>query len=190
MNVVETELPGVLIVEPKVFGDDRGFFFESYNRKRYEEAGIPADFVQDNVSFSERGVLRGLHFQHPNPQGKLVSVLQGEVFDVAVDIRVGSPTFGKWAGATLSAGNRRQLYVPEDFAHGFAVTSETALFSYKCTGYYSPQDEGSVLWDDPEIGIEWPFKGPRLSDKDREAPLLSEMSERTLPQYKGTLNEC
>ena len=185
MNVIETDLPGVLIVEPKVFGDERGFFMESYNAGRYGEAGLPDRFVQDNLSFSRRGVLRGLHFQNPQPQGKLVSVLQGEVFDVAVDIRVGSPTFGRWTGVSLSAENKRQFYVPPDFAHGFVVTSDVALFYYKCTDYYAPHAEGSVLWDDPEIGIEWPIEAPTLSEKDRAAPTLRETPEDDLPRYAG-----
>jgi dTDP-4-dehydrorhamnose 3,5-epimerase len=183
MNVVETDLPGVLILEPKVFGDERGFFMETWNARRYEEAGLPARFVQDNLSYSARGVLRGLHFQHPQPQGKLVSVLRGEVFDVAVDIRVGSPTFGEWTGVTLSAENKRQFYVPSDFAHGFLVTGEDALFFYKCTDYYAPSSEGTVLWNDPEIGIEWPADAPTLSEKDRAAPPLREMPEGSLPRY-------
>ncbi len=183
MNVIETDLPGVLIVEPKVFGDERGFFMESWNGRRYEEVGLPDRFVQDNLSFSARGVLRGLHFQNPNPQGKLVSVLQGEVFDVAVDIRVGSPTFGRWVATTLSAENKRQLYIPPDFAHGFVVTSETALFFYKCTDYYAPSSEGIVLWNDPEIGIEWPIESPTLSERDRAAAPLREMPEGALPSY-------
>ncbi len=183
MNVIETDLPGVLIVEPKVFGDERGFFMESWNGRRYEEAGLPGSFVQDNLSFSAHGVLRGLHFQNPQPQGKLVSVLQGEVFDVAVDIRIGSPTFGRWAGVTLSAENKRQFYVPPGFAHGFVVTSETALFFYKCTDYYAPSAEGVVLWNDPDIGIGWPVAEPVLSERDRAAPPLREMPEESLPRY-------
>jgi dTDP-4-dehydrorhamnose 3,5-epimerase len=183
VNVIETNLPGVLIVEPKVFGDERGFFMESWNGRRYEEAGLPGRFVQDNLSYSARGVLRGLHFQNPQPQGKLVSVLRGEVFDVAVDIRVGSPTFGRWTGVTLSADNKRQFYVPENFAHGFVVTSEVALFFYKCTDYYAPSSEGIVLWNDPDIGIEWPIDAPTLSERDRAAPPLREMPEGSLPRY-------
>ena len=163
MNVLETGLPGVVIIEPDVFGDDRGFFMETWNGRRYEEAGLPGRFVQDNLSYSARGVLRGLHFQNPQAQGKLVSVLRGEVFDVAVDIRVGSPTFGEWTGVTLSAENKRQFYVPPEFAHGFLVTGEDALFFYKCTDYYAPSAEGIVLWNDPEIGIEWPTDAPTLS---------------------------
>lgn len=183
MNVIETGLPGVLILEPKVFGDERGFFMESWREDRYEGVGIPGRFVQDNLSFSRRGVLRGLHFQNPNGQGKLVSVLWGEVFDAAVDIRVGSPTFGRWTGATLSAENKRQLYVPSDFAHGFLVTSEAALFFYKCTDYYDPTSEGVVLWNDPEIGIEWPVDAPLLSERDRTAPPLARVSPERLPSY-------
>jgi dTDP-4-dehydrorhamnose 3,5-epimerase len=183
MNVIETELPGVLVVEPRVFGDARGFFMESFNGERYKEVGIPDWFVQDNLSYSVRGVLRGLHFQSPNPQGKLVSVLQGEVFDVAVDIRVGSPTFGRWTGTILSGENKRQLYIPPDFAHGFLVISEAALFFYKCTDYYRPASEGVVLWNDPDIGIEWPVGMPVLSNKDRAAPPLRAMPEGALPRY-------
>ena len=183
MKVVETDLPGVLIIEPRVFGDERGFFMESWNERRYEEAGLPGSFVQDNLSFSTHGVLRGLHFQNPRPQGKLVSVLRGEVFDVAVDIRAGSPTFGRWMGVTLSAENKRQFYVPPDFAHGFVVTSEAALFFYKCTEYYSPTSEGIVLWNDPDIGIEWPTGAPILSERDRAAPPLREIPEEGLPRF-------
>jgi dTDP-4-dehydrorhamnose 3,5-epimerase len=183
MNVIETSLPGVLILEPRVFGDERGFFMETWNSRRYEEAGLPERFVQDNLSYSARGVLRGLHFQNPQPQGKLVSVLRGEVFDVAVDIRVGSPTFGEWTGVTLSAENKHQFYVPPDFAHGFLVTGEDALFFYKCTDFYAPSAEGIVLWNDPEIGIEWPAGAPTLSERDGNAPPLREMPEGSLPRY-------
>ena len=183
MNVVETSLPGVLIIEPKVFGDERGFFMETWNGRRYEEAGLPGRFVQDNLSYSARGVLRGLHFQNPQPQGKLVSVLRGEVFDVAVDVRVGSPTFGEWTSVTLSAENKRQFYVPPDFAHGFLVTGEDAIFFYKCTDYYAPSSEGILLWNDPEIGIEWPTDAPTLSERDGKAPPLREMPEGSLPRY-------
>ncbi len=185
MNVIETDLPGVLIIEPKVFGDERGFFMESWNGRRYEEAGLPGRFVQDNLSYSSHGVLRGLHFQNPNPQGKLVSVLRGEVFDVAVDIRVGSPTFGRWTGTTLSAENKRQLWVPPNFAHGFVVTGEVALFSYKCTDYYNAQTEGTVLWDDPDVGIEWPVEQPTLSEKDSAALPLREVPQDSLPRYRA-----
>jgi dTDP-4-dehydrorhamnose 3,5-epimerase len=183
MNVIETDLPGVLVIEPRVLGDGRGYFMESWNRRRYGEVGLPDGYVQDNLSFSARGVLRGLHFQNPNPQGKLVSVLRGEVFDVAVDIRVGSPTFGRWTGMTLSAENKRQLYIPPDFAHGFVVTGEAALFFYKCTDYYVPTSEGTVLWNDPDIGIEWPIAEPNLSDKDRLARPLREIHKDALPRH-------
>ncbi|CAA9382368.1 MAG: dTDP-4-dehydrorhamnose 3,5-epimerase [uncultured Rubrobacteraceae bacterium] len=185
MNVLETGLPGVLILEPRVFGDERGFFMESWNGRRYEEFGIPNHFVQDNLSFSAHGVLRGLHFQFPQPQGKLVSVLRGEVFDVAVDIRTGSPTFGSWTGVTLSAENKRQFWVPEGFAHGFVVTGEDALFSYKCTDYYAPEHDGSILWNDPEIGVEWPVEAPTLSAKDGSAPPLAGMPPGSLPVYRA-----
>ena len=166
MNILTCEISGLLILEPKVFGDARGFFMETYNQRSYREAGLAADFVQDNLSFSRRGTLRGLHCQNPVPQGKLLQVLQGEVFDVAVDIRRHSPTFGKWHGLNLSAENKRQFYVPPGFAHGFLVLSETALFHYKCTEFYSPQNELAIRWNDPDIGIEWPIKEPLLSERD------------------------
>ena len=185
MKVIETELPGALIVEPDVFGDARGFFLETWNSTRYGELGIENHFVQDNLSFSAHSVLRGLHFQNPQAQGKLVSVLQGEVFDVAVDIRVGSPTFGHWTGVTLSAENKRQFWVPPGFAHGFLVTGENALFSYKCTDYYAPDYDRSILWNDPKIGIVWPLEAPSLSDKDSAAPPLEGMPEERLPRYEG-----
>ena len=182
MNVLTCELPGLLILEPKVFGDSRGFFMETWNLRRYREAGIPLDFVQDNISFSRRGTLRGLHFQNPTAQGKLLHVLQGEVFDVAVDIRHSSPTFGKWHGLNLSAENKRQFYIPPGFAHGFAVLSETALFQYKCTDFYNPGCEVTLQWDDPEVGIQWPVDSPLLSDKDRKGLSLRELpAERLFP---------
>ncbi len=187
MNVLETKLSGVLVIEPEVFGDERGFFLESWNRGRYEGFGVPSVFVQDNLSYSEKGVLRGLHFQSPQPQGKLVSVLQGEVFDVAVDIQVGSPTFGQWVGVALSAQNKRQLYVPEGFAHGFVVTSEAALFAYKCTAYYNPKAEHSLLWSDSTLGIDWPVEAPVLSSKDSSALRLSEIPAEKLPRYANGL---
>ncbi|MGF1472451.1 MAG: dTDP-4-dehydrorhamnose 3,5-epimerase [Rubrobacteraceae bacterium] len=183
MEIMETRLPDVRIIEPAVFGDRRGYFMETWNKARYEEAGLPHEFVQDNLSFSEGGVLRGLHFQNPDQQGKLVYVLQGEVFDVAVDIRVGSPTFGHWEGVALSAENKRQFYIPEGFAHGFVVLSDAALFAYKCTAPYNAAAETSIHWNDPEIGIDWPRSQPALSDKDRHAPTLSELPEERLPRY-------
>jgi dTDP-4-dehydrorhamnose 3,5-epimerase len=183
VKVTETPLPGVLRVEPVVFGDARGFFMESYSAQRYAEAGIAEPFVQDNVSRSARGVLRGLHYQHPHGQAKLVQVLLGEVFDVAVDIRVDSPTFGKWVGQHLSGENRRQLFIPAGFAHGFLVTSDEVLFHYKCTDYYRPEADRVVRWDDPAIGIEWPTRDVVLSAKDRDAPLLAAVARDELPVY-------
>lgn len=175
MNVQTCDLPGLLIIEPKVFGDARGFFFESWNHQRYLAAGVDTRFVQDNFSFSGQGTLRGLHFQNPNGQAKLVSVLQGEVFDVAVDLRRASPTFGRWHATTLSAENRRQFYIPAGFAHGFCVVSETALFYYKCSDYYAPQHERTLLWNDPQLGIPWPFSDPILSEKDRKGVPLKDI---------------
>jgi len=176
MKASPCPLEGLLVIEPTVFGDGRGFFLESWSRQRYREAGIPDDFVQDNFSLSGRGTLRGLHFQNPRVQGKLVSVWQGEVWDVAVDLRRHSPTFGRWHGCALSAANKRQFYVPPGFAHGFVVLSETALFHYKCTDYYSPKDELGIRWDDPALGIEWPPAGPPiLSTRDASNPLLKEI---------------
>lgn len=175
MNFVETDLPGVLIIEPKVFGDARGFFLESWNRQTMSDAGLAMDFVQDNHSRSAQGVLRGLHYQLENPQGKLVRVTQGAVFDVAVDIRRSSPNFGKWVGVELSAENHRMLWIPPGFAHGFLVLSEMADFLYKCTTLYHPPSDRSLRWNDPDIGIAWPETGlaPLLSAKDEAAPLLS-----------------
>jgi dTDP-4-dehydrorhamnose 3,5-epimerase len=180
MNILETPLPGVLIIEPKVFGHARGFFVETWQSERYASAGLPG-FVQDNLSLSAKDVLRGLHYQEPDGQGKLVHVLQGEVFDVAVDIRLGSETFGKWHGLTLSSENHRQFYVPPGFAHGFVVTSDTALFAYKCTELYRPQHDHSLRWNDPDIGIEWPLDDPALSAKDSEAPRLVQVPHDQLP---------
>ncbi len=182
MIVEQTALPGVMLVKPKVFGDVRGFFVETWNRSRYAGQGIDVDFVQDNLSFSKRGILRGLHFQNPHGQGKLVQVLEGEVFDVAVDIRKDSPTFGQWIGVTLSAENHHQFYVPPGFAHGFCVLSEMALFSYKCTDFYHPEHECSILWNDPDLKIDWPISEPLLSEKDHSASRLSELSEALLPR--------
>jgi dTDP-4-dehydrorhamnose 3,5-epimerase len=179
-----TDLPGVIIIEPDVHRDDRGFFLECYHADKYRQGGVDAVFVQDNHSRSAQGTLRGLHLQLRNTQGKLVRVIDGEVFDVAVDVRVGSPTFGKWAGVTLSSENHRQVYVPEGFAHGFVVTSEAAEFEYKCTNFYDPGSEISIAWDDPQIGIEWPIDAPALSAKDEKAPNLSEVMDQ-LPRYTG-----
>lgn len=183
MKVHTTELPGVLLIEPNVFGDARGFFMESWNRKRYFEAGLTADFVQDNVSLSKHGILRGLHFQYPQPQGKLVQVLKGAVYDVAVDIRQGSPTFGRWFGAELSVDNHRQLFVPEGFAHGFCVLTDEALFAYKCTDFYNPETEKSLRWDDPDLAIDWPVDDPLLSDKDRAGKFLKQFPDTELPPF-------
>ncbi len=181
MNLLPTTLPGVLIVEPKIFPDPRGFFLETYNRVRYQEAGIGCEFMQDNLSASKKGTLRGLHYQYPNAQAKLVQVIQGEVFDVAVDIRKGSPTFGKWTGVLLSADNKRQLFIPQGFAHGFCVLSETAIFNYKCSDFYAPQHEHGILWSDPAIHIDWPVANPILSPKDRAYPVLKEILDKDLP---------
>ena len=175
MNIIETTLPGVLIIEPRVFGDARGFFLESWNRQNFADAGLDLDFVQDNHSRSARGVLRGLHYQLENPQGKLVRVTQGAVFDVAVDIRRSSPHFGKWVGVELSAKNHRMLWIPPGFAHGFLVLSETADFLYKCTTLYHPPSDRGIRWDDPDIGIAWPDVGlaPLLSANDTVATQLA-----------------
>ena len=184
MKVTELALPGVLLIEPKVFGDARGFFMETFHQGRYAEHGMRQPFVQDNVSLSRRGVLRGLHLQNPNPQGKLVSVLKGEVFDVAVDVRVGSPHFGRWAGATLSADNKHQLWVPPGFAHGFLVTSDEALFVYKCTDLYNPPAEQGIMWNDPDIGIDWPMAEPALSARDAASPRLRDVPQDRLTRYQ------
>ncbi|USH03287.1 dTDP-4-dehydrorhamnose 3,5-epimerase [Grimontia kaedaensis] len=179
MNVIDTEIPDLKIIEPTVFGDERGFFMETWNQKRFEDlvTGKPTQFVQDNHSKSKKGILRGLHYQTENTQGKLVRVVSGEVFDVAVDIRKNSPTFGKWVGVYLSAENKRQLWVPEGFAHGFCVTSEEAEFTYKCTDYYNPSSEISIKWNDETLAIEWPISSePKLSEKDAKALQFTEIS--------------
>lgn len=175
MNVIPTRIPEVLIIEPKVFGDDRGFFFESFNAKAFEKAtGLKRNFVQDNHSKSSKNVLRGLHYQIRQPQGKLVRVVEGEVFDVAVDLRRSSQTFGQWVGAYLSADNKKQFWVPEGFAHGFVVLSDTAEFLYKTTDYYAPEYERSLLWNDTSVGIDWPIEsGPKLAPKDAAAKILA-----------------
>ncbi len=182
MNVSQTSLSGVLLVEPKVFGDARGFFLETFHEGRYAAAGIKGPFVQDNWSRSVKGTLRGLHFQLPNAQGKLVWCPRGAVWDVAVDIRKGSPTFGKFFGIELSEENKRQLWVPPNFAHGFCVLSESADFVYKCTDLYAPEQEGAVLWNDPALGIPWPITSPNLSKKDAAAPTLANAPR--LPEYR------
>ena len=184
MKVTPMTLPEVLLVEPDRFGDARGYFLETWRQERYQAAGIRLPFVQDNLSRSARGILRGLHLQHPGAQGKLVYVLEGEVFDVAVDVRVGSPTFGKWTGATLSSADHRQLWIPPGFAHGFCVTSETALFAYKCTAPYAAADEIGVLWNDPAIAIAWPVAAPRLSAKDAAMPRLADIDPKRLPRFE------
>ncbi|WP_158752649.1 dTDP-4-dehydrorhamnose 3,5-epimerase [Dyella sp. S184] len=183
MKVIETALPGALILEPQVFGDARGFFYESYNKGKWQEAGIMADFIQTNVSRSAKGVLRGLHYQWPNPQGKLVSVLEGEVYDVAVDIRRGSPTFGQSFGVMLTAENHRHFWVPEGFAHGFCVLSEFATFTYQCTALYDAQADAGIRWNDADLGIDWPLSTPLLSDKDGKTPLLKDVAPERLPVF-------
>lgn len=185
MRVSETSLPGVLIFEPAVFGDARGGFLELFNQRRYAEFTSSSAMVQDNLSYSAGGVLRGLHYQHPHAQGKLVTVLSGAVFDVAVDIRIGSPHFRRWVGIELSAENRRQLWIPPGFAHGFCVTSDEALFLYKCSDYYEPSAEGTVIWNDPEIAIEWPRIDVQLSEKDQNGVRLAEIPVARLPRFES-----
>ena len=183
MEVVPQSLAEVLLIKPNAFGDERGFFMETYHAERYAEAGIIAPFVQDNLSRSARGILRGLHLQQPHGQGKLVSVLEGEVFDVAVDVRWGSPSFGRFVGVTLSSHNRHQLYIPPGFAHGFCVTSEHALFAYKCTDLYHPECEVGVAFDDPALAIPWPVEQPKVGEKDRNHPPLAQIDPARLPSY-------
>jgi dTDP-4-dehydrorhamnose 3,5-epimerase len=180
-----TALPGVILIEPDVFKDARGYFLESYHEEKYLRGGIPGRFVQDNHSHSVKGTLRGLHAQARKPQGKLVRAVRGEMFDVAVDIRVGSPTFGKWVGAHLSSENSRQLYIPPGFAHGFCVLTDLVDVEYKCTDFYDRDDELALRWDDPEIGIAWPVSAPILSAKDAAAPLLKDIQDR-LPRYSAS----
>ncbi len=188
MNFIETGLPGVILIEPRVFRDDRGFFLESYHEQKFLASGVETRFVQDNHSGSILGTLRGLHLQRTKAQGKLIRVIKGEVFDVAVDVRLGSPTFRRWVGVTLSAENFRQLYIPPGFAHGFCVTSEIAEVEYKCTDFYAPEDELTLAWNDPEIGIAWPTSEPLLSVKDRAAKTLAEAGE-LLPRYQKGARE-
>jgi dTDP-4-dehydrorhamnose 3,5-epimerase len=185
MNVTPLEIPEVLLIEPQVFGDERGYFVETYHAERYASAGIGERFVQDNLSRSHRGTLRGLHLQYPNGQGKLVYVVEGTVFDVAVDVRVGSPTFGKWVGMHLSAREHCQMYIPPGFAHGFCVTSEQALFAYKCTDLYRPQSEIGVLWNDPLLAIAWPVSEPTVSAKDQRLLPLARIDRARLPRWGG-----
>lgn len=183
MNVKETKLAGVLVLEPNVFSDERGFFLETWKSTRYENAGIGGPFVQDNVSFSKKGVLRGLHFQYPQSQGKLVQVLSGEVVDIAVDVRVGSSTFGHWVSEVLSDANHRQIYIPPGFAHGYCVTSQTAVFSYKCTDFYNSATESGIIWNDPDLNIDWPIKEPVLSPKDANYSRLKDLSPDKLAHF-------
>lgn len=183
MKLIQTSLPGLVLLEPEVFGDARGFFFETWNAERYAEQGLPSRFVQSNVSSSSKGVLRGLHYQWPRPQGKLVTVLQGEVYDVAVDIRRGSPTFGRWEAFMLSGENRRQLWIPPGFAHGFAVLSDDALFNYLCTDVYVKEADASVRWNDADIAVDWPISAPTLSPKDERSPFLKDIPAERLPVY-------
>lgn len=183
MKIIQTSLPGCVVIEPAVFGDARGAFYETFNAERFAEHGLPTSFVQSNVSTSSHGVLRGLHYQWPRPQGKLVTVLEGEVYDVAVDIRRGSPTYGRWEAVILSEENKRQFWIPEGFAHGFVVLGERALFSYLCTDVYRPQFDANVAWNDAAIGIDWPVAEPQLSGKDAKAPLLADIAQDRLPVY-------
>jgi dTDP-4-dehydrorhamnose 3,5-epimerase len=183
MKTTRTDLPGVLLIEPRAFRDTRGFFMETWNQSRYQELGLPADMVQDNLSWSRRGVLRGLHFQVPACQGKLIHVLAGTIFDVAVDVRLGSPTFGRWIGFELSLENRRQLYIPEGFSHGFCVLSATALVAYKCSDVYQPECEVGVAWNDPRIGVRWPLSSPMVSEKDQTLRRLDDLGADDLPHY-------
>jgi len=180
MNILPSKLPGVRIIQPDVFGDARGFFMETWSARRYEECLGPVTFVQDNVSSSRRGILRGLHFQNPNAQGKLVMVLAGEVFDVALDLRRNSPTFGQWESYQLNSENKHQVFLPPGVAHGFQVTSETALFYYKCTAYYSAADEHAVIWNDPDLAIPWPLQDPILSAKDLKGKRLRDLPRELL----------
>jgi dTDP-4-dehydrorhamnose 3,5-epimerase len=186
MKVSQTDLPGVLLIEPDVYRDARGWFIETWRRDRYRDTGLPDGFVQDNLSYSKQGVLRGLHYQHPQAQGKLVSVLDGVVFDVTVDVRRGSPTFGRWVGVEISADNHRQLYIPPGFAHGFCVTGTHALFAYKCTAAYDAGGEVTLRWDDPDLAIAWPVSQPVVSGKDAAGMRLSEVPAAQLPVFDGS----
>lgn len=183
MKVTETSLPGCKIIEPRTFGDDRGIFYESWNKPRWAAQGLDLDFVQSNVSVSGRGVLRGLHYQKPQAQGKLVSVMDGEVYDVAVDIRHGSPTFGRWTAVVLNARDNRLFWIPDGFAHGFVVLSERAVFQYLCTATYLAEADKGIRWDDARLAIDWPVSVPSLSDKDARLPFLDDIAEADLPEF-------
>lgn len=184
MKIVETDLPGCLLIEPQVFGDERGWFYESFNADKLAQQGLEPKFVQGNVSSSLRGVLRGLHYQWPKPQGKYLSVIEGEIWDVAVDIRRGSPSFGRWTAAILSGENKRHFWIPEGFAHGFAVLSERATVAYLCTETYDRQADAAIRWNDARLAIDWPLGDPVLSDKDARAPFLEDVPEERLPVYR------
>jgi len=184
LKFIETSLPGVIIVETDVYKDSRGIFMETFHQKKYADGGISKPFLQDNFSRSRKGTLRGLHYQLNHPQAKLVYVTTGEIYDAVVDIRIGSPTFGKWVGIYLSSENRRQIFIPEGFAHGFCVLSETTDFVYKCSDMYYPGDDHGILWSDPEVGIDWPVKAPLLSEKDRRLFPLNETPQELLPLYQ------
>ncbi len=187
MNIIKTKLPGVCIIEPKIFGDSRGYFFEMYNGKKYTEIGVKKNFLQDNISRSEKGVLRGLHYQLNYPQGKLVTILKGNVFDVIVDVRRGSPNFKQWIGVELNENNHKQVYIPPGFAHGFYVLSDEAYFHYKCTEYYHPEDEQGIIWNDQEINIQWPLEsGPMISAKDGKYLSIKDIHPDYLPTYQHT----
>jgi dTDP-4-dehydrorhamnose 3,5-epimerase len=183
MKLLKTPLEGLVILEPHAYEDNRGYFMETYQMARYRDLGIEVPFVQDNVSYSRKGTLRGLHYQHPQAQDKLVQAITGEIFDVAVDIRRGSPTYGQWSSSLLSEKNHRQLFVPGGFAHGFCVLSETAYVLYKCSNYYSPETEGGILWCDPDLGIQWPVQDPLVSPKDTAHPRLQQLSQDRLPSF-------
>jgi len=186
LKLISTSIENVIIIEPAVFADNRGSFLETYHLNRYKEAGMKINFVQDNLSYSTKGTIRGLHYQFPNSQTKLVQVIYGEVYDVAVDIRSGSPTFGQYVGTILSEENNRQLYIPGGFAHGFCVLSNTAVFAYKCSDFYSPESEKGLLWSDSELAIDWPQRNPLLSDKDSQYPSLKDVPPENLPVHGET----
>ena len=181
-HIEDSKIPGIKILTPEVHKDDRGYFFESFNRQDFKKLGLPTKFVQDNQSFSKKGTLRGLHFQLKNPQGKLVRAIKGEVFDIAIDIRRGSETFGKFAGVLLSDKNNKIMYIPEGFAHGYLVLSNNAIFQYKCTEFYHPEDEFGLLWNDKDLNIDWPIKNPILSQKDKDLPTIQTIGDKHLPK--------